>query len=202
MWTGLGCWHCWLQGLFCIAARISQSNGPVDEIWHETEWQWIYPSSRSCPVSMKRCGVMEGAQREGGMFNSFLKAPSQVALLHVSPCDCASPMKRISLYPEMTTEDILAPVPPGFPNSEIRCHGSTPPYVTSYHPSCYVKPFRQQGEWMFLLFHLVKKKKKLNQSQPSWHVHTHTCACLNAAMDVSLPQCPWMNMDSGNLCSW
>lgn len=75
----------------------------------------------TAPRRMKRSNV-QGERKGVGCVMvvklqfHFLKAPSEVALLHVLPCDCANTTKvDESPRPELTTVEILAPLPPGLP---------------------------------------------------------------------------------------
>lgn len=103
--------------------------------WTESS-ESIHPS-RPAPESMNHYNV-QGEREEFTtvvkVLFCFIKAPSQVALLSVSPCDCASSMKWICLSWD-DTEEILPLVPLDLPKSE-KCHNYTAPYVTSYQSLC------------------------------------------------------------------
>lgn len=78
--------------------------------------------------------MYRGRGRNSQQWWKYFSVPSQVALLSVSPCDCASSMKWICLSWD-DTEEILPLVPLDLPKSE-KCHNYTAPYVTSYQSLC------------------------------------------------------------------
>lgn len=99
--------------------------------WTESS-ESIHPS-RPAPESMNHYNV-QGRGRNSQQWWKYFSVPSQVALLSVSPCDCASSMKWICLSWD-DTEEILPLVPLDLPKSE-KCHNYTAPYVTSYQSLC------------------------------------------------------------------